>query len=188
MICPSRLATRMWHTSSPIRTSTHFTGCSTWQHRGAAPHHCGRKQTERLGSSAHNRIVNTPNNQGVPYGFNALLECDDAVLVGNVFQNALAGSGLGVRGRRNNLVINNNKFIDNGWHNRQGLVGRWADDCRRRQFADHRQRIPGQHGYRSDLWRRPQQHHPRQHNRAHCRCRGRSVCRPDDSQVVEQLR
>jgi hypothetical protein len=76
---------------------------------------------ERLGTPTQQRIVTVG---PVSYGFNAILETDDAQLIGNVFQNALAGTGLGVRGNRNNVVVRDNHFLDNGWHNRQLL---WAD-------------------------------------------------------------
>ncbi len=75
----------------------------------------------RLGTPAHQRIIDT---HVTRYGFNALLESDDVTLVGNVFQNALAGSGLGVKGSRQDLVIRDNKFLDNGFHTRWLL---WAD-------------------------------------------------------------
>ena len=58
------------------------------------------------------------------YGFNATLTADEAEIVGNVFKNALGGTGLVVKGGRHDLVIRNNLFANNGVHNREGL---WAD-------------------------------------------------------------
>ena len=40
------------------------------------------------------------------------------------FRTRWPASGLGVRGTRQYVVIRDNKFLDNGWHNRQSL---WAD-------------------------------------------------------------
>lgn len=87
-------------------------------------------KASRLGTAAHQRILDTHLTR---YGFNALLECDDVRLVGNVFQNALAGSGLGVKGSRRNLLIEDNKFLDNGFHTEWLL---WADGLTVHDVAD----------------------------------------------------
>ncbi len=78
-------------------------------------------KTGRRGTLAYDFCASNTNNR---YGFNASLRADDVQLVGNVFKNALGGTGLAVLGIRHNLLISNNDFLSNGVHNQTGL---WAD-------------------------------------------------------------
>lgn len=58
------------------------------------------------------------------YGMNVLTYSDGVTFQYNVFKNALCGTGLLVAGSRNNYLIYQNWFADNGLHNQQNL---WSD-------------------------------------------------------------
>ncbi len=75
----------------------------------------------RVGSPSFNNCVSGTNNR---YGMNAMLDCDDCLIVGNVFKEALCGTGLEVRQDHTRVVIENNRFATNGVHDRRNL---WAD-------------------------------------------------------------
>ena len=109
-------------------------GCSTRRHRGDAPHHRGRKQgrsTRNVRSPADHQYAQQP---GRAIRFDAMLECDDVQLVGNVFQNASAGTRPGrAREVGKTWSSRDDKFLDNGWHNRQSL---WADGLTVKDVSD----------------------------------------------------
>jgi hypothetical protein len=75
----------------------------------------------REGTLAFNNVANGTNNR---YGMTAVLDCDNAQIVGNVFKDALGGTALEVRQDHTNVLIQNNKFANNGVHDRRNL---WSD-------------------------------------------------------------
>ena len=80
----------------------------------------GNKQA-RAGTPAFYHCANGTNNR---YGMTAVLDCDDAQIVGNLFKNALGGTALEVRQDHDNVRIENNRFASNGVHDRRNL---WSD-------------------------------------------------------------
>ncbi len=84
----------------------------------------------REGSAAFQTVASGNGNR---YGMTAMLDCDNAQIVGNIFKDALGGTGLEVRQDHRNVLIQNNKFTNNGVHNRRNL---WADGLTIHGLAD----------------------------------------------------
>ena len=80
----------------------------------------GNKQG-RQGTLAYQ---NCASGQDSRYGFNARLTCDNCIIAGNIFKNALGGTGLEVAGSRVSVEIRSNLFAYNGVHTTRNL---WAD-------------------------------------------------------------
>ncbi len=89
----------------------------------------GNKQG-RAGTPSYDNCVSDQNNR---YGVNAGLDCDDCQVTGNVFTNALCGTGLEVHQGHAGIVITNNLFSDNGVHTHHSL---WADGLTIHDSAD----------------------------------------------------
>lgn len=75
----------------------------------------------RVGTLAYQKCASGQDNR---YGFNARLAADDCIIEGNVFKNALGGTGLEVAGSRSQVTIRGNLFARNGVHATRNL---WAD-------------------------------------------------------------
>jgi hypothetical protein len=75
----------------------------------------------RGGTKAYSKCATHQNNT---YGFNATIASDNVQIAGNIFKNALCGTGLIIHPGYQNVEIRENRFADNGVHNKRGL---WAD-------------------------------------------------------------